>query len=83
MARKTIEVGKVLHMANHFLAAKNTSAEEREGVCVMVESVLMETGNYAGFRYLEAADYPEEFDGLGSRRWYYPSSAVRNDFEKQ
>ena len=83
MARKTIEVGKILNIANHFLAAKNTSADEREGVCAMLETVLFETGNYMGFRYLEGSDYPEEFDGLGSRRYYYPSNAVREDFESE
>ena len=36
MARKTIEVGKILNIANHFLAAKNTTADEREGVCATV-----------------------------------------------
>ena len=81
MARKTIEVGKILKMANAFLAAKNTTADEREGVCALLETVLFETGNYMGFRYLEGSDYPEEFDGLGSRRYYYPSNAVREDFE--
>ncbi len=81
MARKTIEVGKMLRMANTFLAAKNTSGDEREGVCALLEAVLCETGNYRGFRYLEGYDYPEEFDGLGSRRFYFPSEAVREDYE--
>ncbi len=81
MARKTIEVGKMLRMANTFLAAKNTSGDEREGVCALLEAVLCETGNYRGFRYLEGSDYPEEFDGLGSRRFYFSSEAVREDYE--
>ena len=80
MARKTIEVGKILKMANAFLAAKNTTADEREGVCAMLETVLFESGNYMGFRYLEGSDYPEETPS-GSRRYYYPSNAVREDFE--
>jgi hypothetical protein len=83
MARKTIEVGKLLKMTNAFLAAKHTNADEREAVCSMLEAVLFETGNYMGFRYLEGTDYPEEFDGLGSRRYYYPSNAVREDFEAE
>lgn len=81
MARKTIEVGKILKMANAFLAAKATTPEERDGVCVMLEAVLFETGNYKGFRYLEGSDYPEETPPSGSRRYYYPSNAVREDFE--
>jgi hypothetical protein len=79
MARKTIEVGKVLRMANTFLAAENTKADEREGVCSLLEAILFETGNYEGFRYLEGSDYPEESDGLGSRRFYFASKNVLAD----
>lgn len=82
MARKTIAVGKMLRIANTFLAAKNTTPEERDGVALMIETILCETGNYQGFRYLESKDYPDETDGLGSRRWYYPSNAVRADYEE-
>jgi hypothetical protein len=79
MARKTIEVGKVLRIANTFLAAKNTRPDEREGVAALLETMLFETGNYQGFRYLEGADYPGETDGLGSRRFYFASKAVLQD----
>ena len=90
MARKTIEVGKILNIANHFLAAKNTTADEREAVCSMLEAVLFETGNYMGFRYLDNAAVFGDGEnagvgpgGLGSRRYYYPSNAVREDFEAE
>jgi hypothetical protein len=33
-----------------------------------------------GFRYLEGSDYPEEFDGLGSRRRYFVSSRIEDDY---
>lgn len=79
MARKTIEVGKMLKMANAFLAAKNTNGDEREGVCALLEAVLFETGNYQGFRYLEGSDYPDESSGLGSRRFYFASKTVLAD----
>jgi len=79
MARKTVEVGKILRMANAFLAAENTTADEREGVAAILEAILFETGNYEGFRYLEGADYPEESDGLGSRRFYFASKTVLAD----
>jgi hypothetical protein len=77
MARKTIEVGKMLKMANAFLAAKNTTADEREGVCALLEAVLFETGNYEGFRYLavEGTTYVED----GSRRFYFASKTVLAD----
>jgi len=79
MAHKTIKVGKILRMANTFLAAENTKADEREGVCSMLEAILFETGNYKGFRYLavEGTTYVQD----GARRYYYPSNAVREDFE--
>jgi hypothetical protein len=83
MGRKTIEVGKVLRMANAFLANKNTGAAERESIAWFLESVLCETNNYMGFRYLDPHDYPNEVEGLGSRRYYYPSNAVRDDFEAE
>jgi hypothetical protein len=79
MARKTIEVGKVLRMVNTFLAAKNTTADERESMCSFLEAVLFETGNYEGFRYLPASDYPGEIDGTGTRRFYFASETVLAD----
>lgn len=82
MARKTIEVGKILNMANTFLAAQNTRDDEREGVCALVEAILFETGNYQGFRYLEGSDYPEEVPS-GSRRFYFASKTVREDAEAE
>ena len=83
VARKTIEVGKVLRIANTFLAAKNTNPDERDGMCSQLETMLFETGNYMGFRYLESSDYPDESVGLGSRRYYYPSEAIRKDYEAE
>jgi len=74
MARKTISVEKVREMANAFLANENTTADEREGVCALVESVLLETGNYQGFRYLDLKmdeDGNVECLGSGSRRYYF------------
>jgi hypothetical protein len=80
-ARKTIEVGKMLKMANTFLAAKNTNADERDAVASLLEAVLFETGNYRGFAYLPKENYPNEVDGLGTRRRYFVSSTVDADYE--
>jgi hypothetical protein len=38
MGRKTIEVGKLLKMANNFLAAEATIADEREAICSFIEA---------------------------------------------
>lgn len=52
--RKTIDVVKVLTMANRrlFLDSPNsTTAEFRKGVASLLEAILHETDNYAGFGY--------------------------------
>lgn len=83
VARKTIEVGKILRMANHYLAAKNTTADEREGVASFIEAVLHESGNYHGFCYLPAKDYPDEVVYSGTRRFYYPSPKIRDEHDAE
>ena len=76
-ARKTVEVGKMLRMANSFLAAENTTADEREGVCALMEAILFETGNYRGYRYLDT----DQIEGNGSRRFYFPSGKIVDDHD--
>ena len=77
MARKTIEVGKILKLANHFLANPNSTPDQREGVCAMIETVLFETGNYSGYRYLDT----DEVAGSGTRRYYFPAAKIQADFD--
>lgn len=83
IARKTVEVGKVLKIANNFLAAKHTNADEREAVAAMIEAVLFETGNYRGYAYLPKENYPDEADGLGTRRRYFVSGTIDADYEAE
>jgi hypothetical protein len=85
MARKTIEVGKVLRIANNFLAAKHTTAEERESVAAVIEAVLFETDNYRGFAYLPKENYTHEtgFEHDGTRRRYFVSGTINADYEAQ
>jgi hypothetical protein len=53
MARKTVSVEYVKERANTFLATSDDSmAGMRRGMAALLESVLFETGNYKGFRYL-------------------------------
>jgi hypothetical protein len=80
--RKTIQVGKVLNMANYFLASDNTSQDERQVVAQFLESILFQTGNYRGFRYLP--DDKGESNGAsdGTRRSYFVSEQIREDAEK-
>ena len=85
MARKTIEVGKVLKIANNFLAAKHTTADERESVCAVIEAILFETDNYRGFAYLPKENYAHEtgFEHDGTRRRYFVSGTIDADYEAQ
>ena len=83
MGLKTIEVGKLLKIANNFLAAEATTAEEREGVCSIIEAALFESGNYEGFRYLEQehhADGTLKTLGCGSRRYYFTNKVTQEAF---
>lgn len=49
MARKTIEVAKLKERINGYLARKEISQDEKKSLCILLESVLMDTGNYRGF----------------------------------
>jgi hypothetical protein len=52
--RKTIDVERIREIANGMLARSDDDrADGREAIATLVESILMETGNYRGFRYLE------------------------------
>lgn len=77
IARKTVEVGTLLRRINFFLASENSTADEREVMCTFIEGVLHDTGNYRGYRYLDTA----EIEGNGSRRHYFVSSKIDEDYE--
>ena len=80
-ARKTVEVGTLLYRLNYFLKNDRGSVEEREIMIAFIEGVLQDSGNYRGFAYLPAEDYPGEVDGLGTRRRYFVSGTVDADYE--
>jgi hypothetical protein len=75
-ARKTVEVGALLYRLNYFLKNDKGSVDEREVMCSFVEGILFDTGNYEGYRYLDAREYAGEAEGLGSRRFYFVSSKI-------
>ena len=79
-ARKTVEVGTLLYRLNYFLKNDKGSVEEREVMCQFVEGILFDTGNYEGYRYLDAREYEGEAEGLGSRRFYFVSSKIVEDY---
>jgi hypothetical protein len=78
-ARKTIAVGTLLHRLNYFLANDRGTADEREIMISFVEGILFDTGNYRGYRYIDGPD--GEVDGLGSRRFYFVSSKIQEEYD--
>lgn len=64
MARKTIAVQELKDRVNSMLKdSAPEMVESRTALGVLLSSVLMDTGNYAGFNYL-----PSEFVDSGVRR---------------
>jgi len=55
MARKrfTFSVEDFKQRVNGMIASEGMTPEERNVVSVLLEQVLMDTGNYRGFGYLE------------------------------
>lgn len=74
--RKTIEVGTLLHRVNYFLDSDRNTADEREVMCTFIEGVLIDTGNYQGYRYLNTS----EIEGNGSRRFYFVNSKIQTEY---
>jgi hypothetical protein len=58
MARKTFDVNQVVLKVNEMLAISTCSPEVRQGAMNVLETVLHETGNYRGFRYLLQGEVP-------------------------
>ena len=61
MSRKTFEVAALVDYVNSFLKdSEESRKQQRIGMMVMLERVLHDTGNYAGFRYLNQNEIPKE-----------------------
>jgi hypothetical protein len=84
MARKQIDVLSLLEFANHNLERQDefVTAGFKAGICIMIEKVLMETGNYAGFGFLDNNDSDTGTLGYYSRHYYY-SSKMRDESNKR
>ena len=81
MARKTVEVGTLLYRLNYFLASDKSTPEEREVMCQFVEGILLDTGNYMGFRYLPNGHNESDFESDGTRRYYFVGPRILDDYE--
>jgi hypothetical protein len=56
--RNNLTLEEVVDKANGILARSTCKADERKGVIVLVNSLLMDCDNYGGFRYLDATEVP-------------------------
>ncbi|MAH07439.1 hypothetical protein CMI38_04285 [Candidatus Pacearchaeota archaeon] len=92
-SRKTIEVEKVKGIANRALEASMRWSNEddkyvavdrywRQGVMLMVEKVLMDSGNYKGFGYLTEDEVPKgELPGIRMGNVAPDGTLMDNRFE--
>jgi hypothetical protein len=70
--RKTIEVTEMLEWANEMLARTDVYADSKfkAGISTTIESILMKTGNYKGFGFLNNEDSETGTLGYYSRVYY-------------
>jgi hypothetical protein len=90
-ARKTFPVAKLLKHTNFLLkmADDRISLDQKKILCSMIETVLHETGNYAGFGYYDevsriwaAAKTPEMGNPYSYRRQYYVSRLLHSEYRR-
>ena len=81
MSRKTISVLQMLEYANIQLARtdKFVTKEYKEGIVTMIEKILHDTGNYAGFGFINNDDSECGTLGYYSRQYLY-SDKMRREF---
>jgi hypothetical protein len=81
MSKKTMPVAKLLHMANTYLASKNTTKEGRRAIDGMIATILHETGNYYGFSINESPEIAPSSDDAPVRHRYYVSGKLSDDYD--
>jgi hypothetical protein len=59
MAKTTIRVRDLVEKVNQMISMSVCAPFGREALTVLLSSVLHETGNYVGFRYLDARSVPQ------------------------
>lgn len=82
-SRRTADVARILKRVNFILAQPDNpyvNADFRRGVASLLESILMDTGNYEGFGYLQKYD-PDSLSFDETKRVYYVSNRLRGDYE--
>ncbi len=84
MSKKTINVLQLLEWANHNLSRDDefATAGFKSGICHMIETVLLETGNYEGFMFQDNNDSDTGTLGYYSRSYLY-STKMRQETQKK
>ena len=81
MARKTILIDALRNKANDLLAESTVDRELRLGVCLFIENILHETGNYKGYGHLNEDEVPKgEKPGvvkLAEKSFIFPDDSRR------
>lgn len=49
--RKTVSIASIVGEANRMLSLVTMTSDEKQGICTLVESVLMSANAYRGFNY--------------------------------
>jgi hypothetical protein len=72
-AKKTITIDDLKARVNHILEhSVDKNVSQREGVSVLLSKILMDTGNYSGFNYLETeTDIHGGVYGKDNRIFFY------------
>ena len=84
MAKKTINVAKMLYWANFQLARTDEVADQgyKQGVCDMIEQILHSTGNYKGFGYHQGEGFEPTKDNYQYfSRYYFVSDKIRDQYK--
>jgi hypothetical protein len=70
-ARKTIDVATVRELANAMLAnSVDDQTQGRTSIAVMLEHLLMDSGNYHGFRYVRRGGESVPYEAMQAGAWY-------------
>ena len=83
MSRKTVNVLQLLEWANKNLKRddKFATVDFKSGICSMIEMVLMNTDNYAGFCFQDNDDSDCGTLGYYSRSYFY-SAKMRKESQR-
>ena len=79
--RKTIEVEAVKNKLNDMLKNGTQSKDERYGLISAIQTILMDSGNYNGFKYLDESEVPkDELPGIRPNQDFTNTDETRRKY---